>query len=179
MSKLKVIDLIILIPILFVLFWAIQSACGKEEEESSSESESKERDQESIKVSVSRPDDDKPRILSLDPYSPPSIVNDVHDRMSNDNGNSNNLPSNLNSNLNGESENVNHGQVNNGQTIKKQLTNVKEFQELLKTKRALLVQAIKGLINIPRYEKRFEMVTKIFSKIFQLQQESKSIIENR
>ena len=152
MIKIKVINFIVILPVIWLILWSIQSAFGYESQES---------DQESPKVSVSGPDDQE-QILSLDPYSPPSIVNDVHDRISNQDSS---VPS--------------HGKDGKGGPKQRPLTNAAEFLQLFQRKRALQVQAVKGLISIPKYEKRFEMVTKIFSKIFQLQEESKSIIENR
>lgn len=165
MAKIKVIDLIVILPIVSLVLWYSLSASSSSShghDVHKADTNSAERDDESIKVSVFGPNNDQ-QILSLDPYITPSIVNDVHEKEDNVNNVDKDGPIKLD---------------NNNQD-KKRLTSVKEFQKLFKLKRNLQVQAVQGLIQIQKYEKKFEMVTKIFSKIFQLQQESKSIIENR
>ena len=171
MTKIKVIDLLFILPLLYLLLWSVSSLTGSRSTQSEHQSTS-----QSYTVEVSGPDDEEPRILSLDPYSPPSIVNDVHDRMSNHDS----MPSSSDGHSDDySSKEKSSGQSTSGQSKKNPLTNASEFLTLFKAKRSLQLQAVKGLISIPKYEKRFEMVTKIFSKIFQLQEQSKSIIENR
>lgn len=58
------------------------------------------------------------------------------------------------------------------------LTTKTEFAQLFKQKRLAQLNAVKGLLRIPKYEKKYDMISKIFSKVFELQSESKSIIEN-
>lgn len=53
-----------------------------------------------------------------------------------------------------------------------------EFQKLFKYKRQIQLEAIKGLLNLAKYEAKYDMVSRMFDKIFELHDKSWSLIQN-
>ena len=55
---------------------------------------------------------------------------------------------------------------------------VDEFQKLFKYKRQIQLEAISGLLNLAKYEAKYDMVSRMFDKIFELHVKSWSLIQN-
>jgi hypothetical protein len=55
---------------------------------------------------------------------------------------------------------------------------IDEFQKLFKYKRLIQLEAINGLLNLAKYEAKYEMVSRMFDKIFELHDKSWSKIQN-
>lgn len=57
-------------------------------------------------------------------------------------------------------------------------SSVQEFLKLFKYKRSIQLEAISGLLNLAKYETKYQMVSRMFEKIFELHDKSWSLIEN-
>lgn len=55
---------------------------------------------------------------------------------------------------------------------------VHDFQKLFKHKRSIQLEAINGLLNLAKYETKYQMVNRMFEKIFELHDQSWSMIQN-
>ena len=58
------------------------------------------------------------------------------------------------------------------------LTSKKEFTQLFKQKRAAQLQAVKSLLGMSKYERKYQMVSTVLTKLFEVQATARGIVEN-